>query len=245
MRAAVDGGLVAQSPCQSVALPRIERQEVPFLTPAEILTLADAMAARYRAMVIFDAYCGLRMGELAGLRCGRVDLLRRQVRVIETAGRGEGPAALQRAQDLGRQPRRPFRHQSRARSQGTSTASRAEGRTIWSSWTRRRRVPGQRVAGSSLAAGDQSTGRGAAAPARPATHGRIALDRRRCEPEADRHVGWTHLRRARPRPLRAPAAGPRGGGTGHLGRLREGTARARWSPSCATNAEKFRGVFAG
>ena len=85
MRAAVDGGLVAQSPCRSVALPRIERQEMRFLTPAEILTLADAMPARYRAMVIFDAYCGLRMGELAGLRCGRVDLLRRQVRVIETA----------------------------------------------------------------------------------------------------------------------------------------------------------------
>jgi len=36
-------------------------------------------------MVLFDGYCGLRMGELAGLRRGRVDLLRRQVRVIETA----------------------------------------------------------------------------------------------------------------------------------------------------------------
>lgn len=85
MRAAVDGGLIAQSPCRSVALPRIERQEMRFLIPDEIHILADAMPARYRAMVTFDAYCGLRMGELAGLRCGRVDLLRRQVRVIETA----------------------------------------------------------------------------------------------------------------------------------------------------------------
>jgi integrase len=85
MRAAVDGDLIAQSPCRSVALPRIERQEMRFLTPTEILTLADAMPARYRAMIVFDSYCGLRIGELAGLRCGRVDLLRRQVRVIETA----------------------------------------------------------------------------------------------------------------------------------------------------------------
>ncbi len=43
------------------------------------------MSARYRAMVVFDAYCGLRLGELAGLRRARVDLRRRQVRVIETA----------------------------------------------------------------------------------------------------------------------------------------------------------------
>lgn len=36
-------------------------------------------------MVFFDAYCGLRLGELAGLRRGRLDLLHRQVRVAEIA----------------------------------------------------------------------------------------------------------------------------------------------------------------
>ncbi|MDQ1489581.1 MAG: hypothetical protein QOJ23_2095, partial [Actinomycetota bacterium] len=40
---------------------------------------------RYRSMVLFGAYCGLRLGELAGLRRGRVDLFRRQVRVSEIA----------------------------------------------------------------------------------------------------------------------------------------------------------------
>lgn len=85
LRAAVDGGLIAQSPCRSVNLPRIEQEEMRFLTPGEIVALSEAVAERYRAMVLFDAYCGLRMGELAGLRRGRVDLLRRQVRVIETA----------------------------------------------------------------------------------------------------------------------------------------------------------------
>jgi integrase len=53
--------------------------------PAEVAALADAIDPRYRAMVFFDAYCVLRLGELAGLRRGRVDLLRRQVRVTEIA----------------------------------------------------------------------------------------------------------------------------------------------------------------
>jgi integrase len=68
-----------------VDLPRIEQEEMRFRTPGEIVALAEAVPERYRAMVLFDAYCGLRMGELAGLRRGRVDLFRRQVRVIETA----------------------------------------------------------------------------------------------------------------------------------------------------------------
>ena len=82
-RGAVDAGLIAQSPCRRIALPRVEREEMRFLTPAEILALAEAIDPRYRAMILFDAYCGLRLGELAGLRRSRVDLLRRQVQVAE------------------------------------------------------------------------------------------------------------------------------------------------------------------
>ena len=85
LRGAVDAGLIAQSPCRRIGLPRVEREEMRFLTPAEISALAKAIEPRYRAMVLFDAYCGLRLGELAGLRRGRVDLLRRQVRVSEIA----------------------------------------------------------------------------------------------------------------------------------------------------------------
>jgi integrase len=85
LRGAVDAGLIAQSPCRRIALSRVEREEMRFLTPAEIGALAEAIEPRYRAMVIFDAYCGLRLGELAGLRRSRVDLLHRQVRVSEIA----------------------------------------------------------------------------------------------------------------------------------------------------------------
>lgn len=85
LRAAVDGGLIAQSPCRSVPPPRIEQQEMRFLAPAEIAASEAVISERYQALVFFDAYCGLRLGELAGLRRGRIDLLRRQVRVIETS----------------------------------------------------------------------------------------------------------------------------------------------------------------
>jgi integrase len=54
-----------------------------FLTPAEVATLADVIDARYRALVLVGAYGGLRIGELAGLRRGRVDLLRGIVQVAE------------------------------------------------------------------------------------------------------------------------------------------------------------------
>ena len=83
MGAAVDAGMLAQSPCRRVPLPKVEREEMRFLTPAEVATLADAIQLRYRALVLVAAYGGLRIGELAGLRRGRVDLLRGTVQMAE------------------------------------------------------------------------------------------------------------------------------------------------------------------
>jgi integrase len=65
-----------------VPLPKIEREEMRFLTP-EIVDLAEAIHARYRVLVFVGAYSGLRMGELAGLRQSRVDLLAGAVTVAE------------------------------------------------------------------------------------------------------------------------------------------------------------------
>jgi integrase len=64
-------------------LPKIEREEMRFLTPAEVAALAGAIDRRYRALVLVGAYGGLRIGELAGLRRARVDLLRGTVSVAE------------------------------------------------------------------------------------------------------------------------------------------------------------------
>ena len=46
LRAAVDGGLIAQSPCRSVQLPKIETEEMRFLTPTDIARLAASMTDR-------------------------------------------------------------------------------------------------------------------------------------------------------------------------------------------------------
>jgi integrase len=81
--AAVDNGMLAQNPCRRVPLPRIERQEMRFLTPAEVARLADSIRPDYRALVLLGAYGGLRIGEIAGLRRGRVDLERGTVEVAE------------------------------------------------------------------------------------------------------------------------------------------------------------------
>jgi integrase len=83
MGAAVDAGMVIQLPCRRVPLPKVEREEMRFLTPAEIARLADVIDPRYRVLVLVAAYGGLRIGELAGLRRRRVDLLRGTVEVAE------------------------------------------------------------------------------------------------------------------------------------------------------------------
>jgi integrase len=85
MGAAVDAGLIAQSPCRRVPLPRSEHEEMRFLTPTEVARLADAIAPRFRAFVLLGAYGGLRIGELGGLRRARLDLTRGTVTVAEIA----------------------------------------------------------------------------------------------------------------------------------------------------------------
>jgi integrase len=94
MQAAVDGGLIAISPCRRVPLPKIEREEMRFLNPAEVNRLADAIDDRFRALVLVGSYGGLRRSELAGLRMSRVDLLRGHVDVAEIMVEVQGKATF-------------------------------------------------------------------------------------------------------------------------------------------------------
>src|SRR5919197_1228713 len=85
MAAAVDAGIIAQSPCRRVPLPKVEQDEKRFLTPAEVAQLASVIEPRFRALVLVSTYGGLRIGELAGLRRARVDAARGTVTVLEIA----------------------------------------------------------------------------------------------------------------------------------------------------------------
>ncbi len=60
MRAAVDAGLIPESPCQRVTLPRVTREERRFLSAQELENLAGAIDAHYSALIHAGGYLGLR-----------------------------------------------------------------------------------------------------------------------------------------------------------------------------------------
>jgi len=84
MGTAVTAKKTHSNPVDEVSLPTIEREEMRFLTPVEVDRLAGAIESRYRALILVSAYGGLRIGEMAGLRRGRIDVLRARVDVVET-----------------------------------------------------------------------------------------------------------------------------------------------------------------
>jgi len=84
MRAALEDRLIAANPVERLPLPKVEREEMRFLTADELRHLADTIDPRYRAFVLVAGYGGFRLGELLALRWKRVDLLRRQITITET-----------------------------------------------------------------------------------------------------------------------------------------------------------------
>ncbi|MEA3218575.1 MAG: hypothetical protein QOJ19_4731, partial [Acidimicrobiia bacterium] len=83
VRAALEDRLIAVNPVDRLPVPKIEREEMRFLSHEELAVLAAAIDPRYRAFVLLGGYGGLRLGEMQGLRWKRVDLLRRKVSVVE------------------------------------------------------------------------------------------------------------------------------------------------------------------
>lgn len=103
---AVDAGVIARSPCRGIRLPTAQRRRpIRFLTADELQRLAGATPLEYRAMVYLAGLLGLRWSEVAGLRVGRVDILRRTVSVNETMAEVEGmltPAGVKSTAGAGR-----------------------------------------------------------------------------------------------------------------------------------------------
>lgn len=80
---AVADRLIPASTIAGVPLPRRTPPQHRYLTHEEVAALVAE--ARYPNVVLVLAYCGLRFGELAGLRVKHVDLLRRQLSVVVSA----------------------------------------------------------------------------------------------------------------------------------------------------------------
>jgi integrase len=88
--AAVDAGYLVRNPCTVKGAGQERAPEMRFATVAQIAALAEAVGARYRALVLVAAYGGLRWGELVGLRVKRVDLLHGRVTVAEQVAEVNG-----------------------------------------------------------------------------------------------------------------------------------------------------------
>ncbi|MFI5935955.1 tyrosine-type recombinase/integrase [Actinoplanes sp. NPDC051494] len=81
MNVAVREGLIARNPCQIPSAGVVRAAERPVATPAQILELVEAITPRYRTAVLIAAWCGLRRGEIAGLRVADVDLVEHTITV--------------------------------------------------------------------------------------------------------------------------------------------------------------------
>jgi integrase len=101
---AVDAGALAANPCTGLKVARPMSAEMHFLTYEQVEELACAITTptlkpaghgaqpHWRTvrpelglLIRFAAYTGLRAGEIAGLRVGKIDFLRSSVEVSETA----------------------------------------------------------------------------------------------------------------------------------------------------------------
>lgn len=78
---AVDDEAIGRNPCRIKGASVEHTPERPVLTLQESFALADAIAPRYRAMVLLAVFGSLRWGELMGLTRADIDLLNATVHV--------------------------------------------------------------------------------------------------------------------------------------------------------------------
>ena len=71
---AVDHGMIIENPVDKVAMPRIERSEMSFLTPDQLRRLIEATPPSWRLLISLSALCGLRKGEVLALTWDDIDL---------------------------------------------------------------------------------------------------------------------------------------------------------------------------
>jgi integrase len=97
LNTAVDDGLISRNPCRIKGADRTRTPERPVATVPQVYALADAVGARFRALILLAAVSGLRWAELVGLRRADLDLdsstlrVPRRVAELRNGGMEEGP----------------------------------------------------------------------------------------------------------------------------------------------------------
>ncbi len=87
---AVAVDMIGRSPCRAIKLPVVEHLDRPLPDADGLARLAAAIGPDFAPMVYVAAVLGLRWGECAGLRVGRIDFLRSTLTVAEQITRGAG-----------------------------------------------------------------------------------------------------------------------------------------------------------
>ena len=85
---AVDADYLGRSPARGVTVGVPRPEERRLVNHDELLALADAIGPKWAPLVLTGAVLGLRWGECAGLRVGRIDFLAHTITVAEQITRG-------------------------------------------------------------------------------------------------------------------------------------------------------------
>lgn len=104
---AEDCGLISVSPCRRIRFGEPDARETVWLTPAQVVATADRCGV-YGLVVVTLAWTGLRWSELAGVRRDDVNVLRRQLLVVEPFRRARGVPGGYHADPKTRRSKRPI-----------------------------------------------------------------------------------------------------------------------------------------
>jgi integrase len=96
LNAAVEADVIGRSPCRGINLPAVDEKDPHIVDADELLHLAMAMDEHTRLMAYLGAVQGLRWGECAGLKVGRLDFLRSEISVRWQRTRGPGGVMVER-----------------------------------------------------------------------------------------------------------------------------------------------------
>ncbi|MCW2527148.1 MAG: xerD, partial [Pseudonocardiales bacterium] len=80
---AVKDDRLVRNPASGVSLPRVVSAERQYLTHRQARELSQECAP-HELVVLFLSYTGVRFGEMAALRVGRLDLMRRRASIVES-----------------------------------------------------------------------------------------------------------------------------------------------------------------
>jgi integrase len=95
LASALHDGLIAANPCHIRGAGNSKRvHKIKPASLAELEALTAAMPARYQAMTLLAAWCGLRFGELAELRRSDVDLENGRIRISRAVVRVGGKSVV-------------------------------------------------------------------------------------------------------------------------------------------------------